>query len=61
MPLVFVTLVAALSYGSTRFRVAAEPAIVVLASVGALALLDRLRERRRGDDAADAQARMQAA
>jgi 4-amino-4-deoxy-L-arabinose transferase-like glycosyltransferase len=34
VPLVFVTLVAALSYGSTRFRVAAEPAIVVLASVG---------------------------
>lgn len=61
VPLVFVTLVAALSYGSTRFRVAAEPAIVVLASVGALALLDGLRERRRGGDAADAQARMQAA
>jgi hypothetical protein len=34
VPIVFVTLVAALSYGSTRFRVAAEPAIVVLASVG---------------------------
>jgi hypothetical protein len=56
VPLVFVTLVAALSYGSTRFRVAAEPAIVVLASVGALALFDRLRSRR-----ADAQPRMQTA
>src|SRR3954470_4906624 len=34
VPIVFVTLVAALSYGSTRFRVAAESAIVVRASVG---------------------------
>jgi 4-amino-4-deoxy-L-arabinose transferase-like glycosyltransferase len=47
MPVVFVTLVAAISYGSTRFRVAAEPAIVVAASVGAAALWDRLRVRRR--------------
>ena len=54
-PVVFVTVVAALSYGSTRFRVAAEPAIVVLASVGALALVERVRGR------ADAQPRMQAA
>jgi hypothetical protein len=38
-----VTLVAALSYGSTRFRVAAEPAIVVLAAVGAAALWERSR------------------
>jgi hypothetical protein len=42
-PIVFVTLVAALSYGSTRFRVAAEPAIVVLAAVGSAALWDRWR------------------
>jgi 4-amino-4-deoxy-L-arabinose transferase-like glycosyltransferase len=42
-PLVFVTLVAALSYGSTRFRVAAEPAIVVLASVGIAAAWGRVR------------------
>jgi hypothetical protein len=40
VPLVFVTVVAALSYGSTRFRVAAEPAIVVLASVGIVAAWD---------------------
>ena len=60
VPFVFVTLVAALSYGSTRFRVAAEPAIVVLASAGAVALAERLRERRRGA-AADEQANMQAA
>jgi hypothetical protein len=47
-PIVFVTLVAALSYGSTRFRVAAEPAIVVLAAVGGAAAWDRLRARTRG-------------
>jgi hypothetical protein len=44
-PIVFVTLVAALTYGSTRFRVAAEPAIVVLAAVGAAAVWDRFRRR----------------
>jgi 4-amino-4-deoxy-L-arabinose transferase-like glycosyltransferase len=43
VPIVFVTLVAALSYGSTRFRVAAEPAIVVLASAGLLATWQRVR------------------
>jgi 4-amino-4-deoxy-L-arabinose transferase-like glycosyltransferase len=42
-PVVFVTVVAALTYGSTRFRVAAEPAIVVLAVVGAAALWERRR------------------
>src|SRR3954470_13572311 len=41
VPIVFVTLVAALSYGSTRFRVAAEPAIVVLAAVGVVTLWER--------------------
>jgi 4-amino-4-deoxy-L-arabinose transferase-like glycosyltransferase len=43
VPIVFVTLVAALSYGSTRFRVAAEASIVVLAAVGVSALWDRRR------------------
>src|SRR3954468_18041801 len=42
-PIVFVTLVAALSYGSTRFRVAAEPAIVVLAAVGIAGAWQRVR------------------
>lgn len=42
-PLVFVTLTAALTYGSTRFRVAAEPAIVVLASVALAALWESRR------------------
>jgi 4-amino-4-deoxy-L-arabinose transferase-like glycosyltransferase len=46
VPIVFVILVAALSYGSTRFRVAAEPAIVVLASVGLAAAAGQLRARR---------------
>jgi 4-amino-4-deoxy-L-arabinose transferase-like glycosyltransferase len=40
-PIVFVTLVAVLSYGSTRFRVAAEPSIVVLASIGFAAAWQR--------------------
>src|SRR3954452_11525242 len=45
VPVVFVTLVAVLSYGSTRFGVAAEPAIVVLASVGLAAAWDRALRR----------------
>jgi 4-amino-4-deoxy-L-arabinose transferase-like glycosyltransferase len=45
VPLVFVTLVGALSYGSTRFRVAAEPALVVLAAGGIVALWDRRFKR----------------
>ena len=57
VPLLFVTLVGALSYGSTRFRVAAEPAIVVLAAVGGAALWNRVRARR----GADAERKMQAA
>jgi 4-amino-4-deoxy-L-arabinose transferase-like glycosyltransferase len=43
IPIVFVVLVAALSYGSTRFRVAAEPSIVVLASVGMAEAWRRVR------------------
>jgi len=46
-PIVFVTLVGALSYGSTRFRVAAEPAIVVLSAVSLAAVFERSRARRR--------------
>jgi 4-amino-4-deoxy-L-arabinose transferase-like glycosyltransferase len=42
-PVVSVTLVAALSYGSTRFRVAAEPSIVVLAARGFAAGWQRIR------------------
>jgi hypothetical protein len=39
MPLAMVTLTALLTYGSTRFRFAAEPSIVVLAAVAVDALL----------------------
>jgi 4-amino-4-deoxy-L-arabinose transferase-like glycosyltransferase len=60
LPVVFVTLVAALTYGSTRFRVAAEPAIVVLASVAIAAAWDRVR-RRGGEAAAAAEREMQPA
>jgi 4-amino-4-deoxy-L-arabinose transferase-like glycosyltransferase len=42
-PLAMVTLTALLTYGSTRFRFAAEPSIVVLAAVAADALLARRR------------------
>jgi 4-amino-4-deoxy-L-arabinose transferase-like glycosyltransferase len=41
VPVVMVTLTALLTYGSTRFRFAAEPAIVVLAAVALEALVRR--------------------
>ena len=40
-----VTLTAAYAYGTTRFRVPAEPALCVLAAVGMFPVLDRLRRR----------------
>lgn len=40
--IVLVSLTAVLSYGNQRFRIAAEPAIVVLAAAGAVTLLRRL-------------------
>lgn len=40
---VLVSMTAVLSYGNQRFRIAAEPAIVVLAAVGAVTVLRRLR------------------
>lgn len=44
-PLVLVTFVSAAAYGFTRFRVGAEPALVVLAAVGLAALMERRRAR----------------
>jgi hypothetical protein len=44
-PLVLVTVSSALVYGSTRFRAAAEPAIVVLAAVAMTDLAARVRAR----------------
>jgi len=46
-PFALVTLVAALSYGVTRFRMPAEVSIVVLAAVALTALLDHADRRRR--------------
>ena len=40
-----VTLTAAYAYGTTRFRVPAEPALCVLAALGAIPILERLRRR----------------
>jgi 4-amino-4-deoxy-L-arabinose transferase-like glycosyltransferase len=45
-PVVLVTIVAATSYGSTRFRVAAEIPIVVLAAVAVTAAAERRASRR---------------
>jgi 4-amino-4-deoxy-L-arabinose transferase-like glycosyltransferase len=45
VPVAMVTITALLTYGSTRFRFAAEPSIVVLAAVTAEALLRRWRGR----------------
>ena len=50
IPVVVVALNAAVFYGSTRLRVAAEPSIDVLAAIGALWLGGRLWPRRRTDD-----------
>lgn len=45
---VLVTLVSAGAYGFTRFRVGAEPVLVVLAALGIAALMDRRRGREPG-------------
>jgi 4-amino-4-deoxy-L-arabinose transferase-like glycosyltransferase len=46
-PVVLVSITAVLTYGQQRFRVAAEPAIVVLAAVAVVALVHRIAARRR--------------
>lgn len=45
-----VTFTAAYAYGTTRFRVPAEPALCVLAGIGAIPLFERLRQRWKDDD-----------
>jgi hypothetical protein len=47
VPVALVTLVSAVSFGETRFREAAEPALVILASGGLAALGTALARRRR--------------
>jgi 4-amino-4-deoxy-L-arabinose transferase-like glycosyltransferase len=51
VPLVVVAINAAVFYGSTRIRTAAEPSIAVLAAVGLLLLFSRLRRLRRHEAA----------
>jgi len=41
VPVVIVTIASAATYGQTRFRVPAEPSLIVLAAVGLAALLSR--------------------
>jgi cytochrome b561 len=53
-PVVLVSLVSIASYGSTRFRAAAEVSLVVLAGVALDAALRALAERRRETSAGDA-------
>jgi asparagine N-glycosylation enzyme membrane subunit Stt3 len=43
VPVVIVTIASAATYGQTRFRVPAEPSLVVLGAVGLAAVIDRLR------------------
>ncbi|MEM8705064.1 MAG: glycosyltransferase family 39 protein [Actinomycetota bacterium] len=46
VPLAVVVFTALASYGNARFRVAAEPGVIVLAAVGVVALADRVRHGR---------------
>ena len=46
-PLLLVTLVSLLFFGDFRFRQAANPALIVLATFGAAALAEKVRGRRR--------------
>jgi hypothetical protein len=60
-PVALVALTTLISYGFTRFRVAAEPGIVVLAAVGAAALAERVRQRSTGGASSRARSRAVAA
>ncbi|HEV7526503.1 MAG TPA: glycosyltransferase family 39 protein [Acidimicrobiia bacterium] len=46
VPAIIVTINTVITYGLPRFRAGAEPALAVLAAVGAVALADRVRRRR---------------
>jgi hypothetical protein len=48
-PMITVTISAAVFYGTTRFRAAAEPSMVLLGTAGYAYLWSRLRGRRTGD------------
>jgi 4-amino-4-deoxy-L-arabinose transferase-like glycosyltransferase len=55
-PLVLVVFVSVTGYGFTRFRVGAEPALIVLAAVAIDRVVDRALARRRPSECADAPA-----
>jgi 4-amino-4-deoxy-L-arabinose transferase-like glycosyltransferase len=44
-PIAVVTIGAVITYGQTRFRAPAEPSLALLAAVGIVALIDRIRSR----------------
>jgi asparagine N-glycosylation enzyme membrane subunit Stt3 len=44
-PIMVVTIGAVVTYGQTRFRAPAEPSLAILAAVGIVALIDRIRSR----------------
>jgi hypothetical protein len=46
VPVALTVLTAVVTYGSTRFRVVAEPTIAILAAVTVVSLVDRARDRR---------------
>lgn len=46
-PIISVTLVTIATYGQTRFRATAEPSLVILASLGAVWIVDAIQRRRR--------------
>jgi 4-amino-4-deoxy-L-arabinose transferase-like glycosyltransferase len=45
VPVVIVTLNTVITYGQTRFRAGAEPSLALLAAVGGVALIERVRRR----------------
>jgi 4-amino-4-deoxy-L-arabinose transferase-like glycosyltransferase len=59
-PLAIVVLVVALGYGITRFRVPAEPSLVVLAAVGLVTAWRRLRDRGDGQTSVEGSSTMPA-
>jgi asparagine N-glycosylation enzyme membrane subunit Stt3 len=51
VPVLIVTINTVITYGQTRFRAGAEPSLALLAAVGAVALVGRVRHKVRADSA----------
>jgi hypothetical protein len=51
VPVLIVTINTVITYGQTRFRAGAEPSLALLAAVGAVALIGRVRHKVRADSA----------